>query len=73
MAQVRTLKTRKYELCCLSNFIFSRPKAQWVVYVADAVNGLIVGRQEAYAAKVYALAKQWAEEHCNEWLICDTP
>jgi len=62
MAQIQ--KTKKYRLCCISNFAFSRPETPWVVYTADITNGLVVGRWEIYAAKMYDMAKQWIKRYC---------
>jgi hypothetical protein len=67
-------RKKKYELCCMSNFLFSYPESPWRVYIADiSSSGLVVGRYETYSTASRKDAEEWMEKNCEDWVICDTP
>ncbi len=63
----------KYDLCCLSVMPFSHPAAPYRVYVADNVNGEVIGRFEAGAFGKRAEAERWLNRNCRYWVLCSSP
>ncbi len=63
----------KYDLCCMSSMPFSYPAAPYRVYIADSVNGLVVGRSEAAQFKTRAEAERWMKRNCRHWTSCNSP
>jgi len=63
----------KYDLCCLSVMHFSYPAAPYRVYIADNVNGEVVGRFEAASFATRAEAERWMKRNCRYWVLCSSP
>jgi len=75
MSATKTKKktSAKYDLCCMSVMLFSYPAAPYRVYVADNVNGQIVGRFEAVSLKTKTEAERWMKRNCRYWTSCNSP